>query len=127
MTHDASLGAKGQAIRTRLQGDAFVSAQRNKDDPLWQAFQDLVDEMYGSTWTRPALSLRERSLITVAVLAAAGHPQELKRHLIAAGRNGISPSELKELALQLTLYCGLPVVVGLWRQIDELASDPERS
>lgn len=124
---DETTRRKGWTIRSRLQGPAFVDEQRSKQDPLWQSFQDLVDTMYGSTWGSERLSLRERCLITVAALAQSGHPAELRRHVIAALRNGVTSDELKELAFQLTLYCGLPVTVGLWREIDRVvaaADDP---
>jgi 4-carboxymuconolactone decarboxylase len=126
MGDSSELRAKGRAIRVRLQGIEFVTTQRAREDPLWQEFQDLVDTMYGSTWAREELSQRERSLITVAALAVGTHGPELRRHLMGAQRNGITNSELKELALQLALYCGLPVTVGLWREIDALDDDAKQ-
>lgn len=116
--------AKGKQIRRELQGDRYVSEQRGRVDPAWQAFQDQVDLVYGSIWSRPGLGRRERCLVTVAALAALDRKDELERHLIAAQRNGVTIEALKEVALQLSMYAGFPATVGMWRLLERLEAQP---
>ncbi|HEV1992197.1 MAG TPA: carboxymuconolactone decarboxylase family protein [Candidatus Dormibacteraeota bacterium] len=63
---------------------------------------------WGEVWTRPGLDKRMRSCITVAMLVALNHPEELKLHLRGALNNGVTPDELKEVLLQAAIYCGIP-------------------
>lgn len=116
--------AKGKQVRRDLQGDLFVAEQRAKPDVTWQAVQDHVDLVYGSIWARPGLARRDRCLITVAALAALDRKAELERHLIGALRSGVTLEELKEVALQLSMYAGFPATVGMWRLLESLQAEP---
>lgn len=116
---DEEVRRAGRAVRTELQGESFMSLQRHDDDPLWRSFQEAVNYLYGSTWSWPTLSRRERCLITVAVLAALNRPVELDRHVGAARRNGLGADDLGKAAFHLSLYGGLPAAVDLWRVIDK--------
>lgn len=66
------------------------------------------DVLFGDVWRRETLSLRERSLITVAALVAGEHVNQLPYHLILAKQNGISEEELVEVMTQLAFYVGWP-------------------
>lgn len=66
------------------------------------------DVLFADVWNRPELSARDRSLITVAVLAAGGHTGQLGFHLGRAVENGVSPEELIETITHVTLYAGWP-------------------
>jgi 4-carboxymuconolactone decarboxylase len=59
-------------------------------------------------WNRDALPLPTKSLVMVAMMAAAGHGQELRVHLKGALKNGCKVEEIQEILLLLTLYCGIP-------------------
>jgi len=63
---------------------------------------------YGDVWSRTALPAATKSLVMVAMMAAAGHPNELRVHLNGAVKNGCSPEQIQEVLLLLTLYCGVP-------------------
>ncbi len=70
---------------------------------------ELNDEvLFGDIWERPGLSKRDRSLITVATLAALYRINELPFHLVRARENGISKDELVELFTHLAFYAGWP-------------------
>ncbi|MEU2612601.1 carboxymuconolactone decarboxylase family protein [Micromonospora sp. NPDC007271] len=70
---------------------------------------ELTDEvLFGDVWTRPGLSPRDRSLITVAALTALGRTDQLRSHLGLALDNGVTPEELAELATHLAFYAGWP-------------------
>jgi len=66
------------------------------------------DVLFADVWNRPELSARDRSLITVAVLAAGGHTGQLGFHLGRAVENGVSQAELIEAITHVTLYAGWP-------------------
>ncbi|WP_127496620.1 carboxymuconolactone decarboxylase family protein [Paenibacillus glycanilyticus] len=66
------------------------------------------DILFGDLWRREELSLRERSLITVAALVAGGHMEQLPYHLQLARENGLSKEELTEAVTHLAFYAGWP-------------------
>ena len=59
-------------------------------------------------WSRTALPPATKSLVMIAMMAAAGHPNELRVHLNGAVKNGCSAEEIQEVLLLLALYCGIP-------------------
>ena len=74
-----------------------------------EPFQDLITRYaWGEIWSRPGLSRAERSLVTLAVLAALQHENELAMHVKAALRNGLRPEQISEVLLQVALYAGVP-------------------
>lgn len=66
------------------------------------------ENAYMQLWTRPGLSLRDRSLVTISMLIALGNEHELKVHLASGLRNGLTPKELEEVIYQATGYVGFP-------------------
>ena len=77
--------------------------------PKLAAFVDST--LYPQVWSDPALSARDRSLITVAALIAGGHAQELPAHLRRAVSNGLTPEELAEAITHLGFYAGFPAAI----------------
>lgn len=67
-----------------------------------------VENVYEQIWTRPGLSLRDRSLVTIPMLIALGTERELKVHVEAGLRNGLTPSEIEEVIYQASAYVGFP-------------------
>src|SRR5438445_11002594 len=70
------------------------------------------DVLYGDVWERPALSKRDRSLVTVAALIALNRPEQLRSHLMRARENGVTQEELTETITHLAFYCGWPNAVN---------------
>jgi 4-carboxymuconolactone decarboxylase len=70
------------------------------------------DVLYGDVWTRPELSPRDRSLVTISALIATGKPAQLAVHLGRALDNGVQPSEASGLLAHLAIYCGWPAAVS---------------
>lgn len=100
---------RGMAVRRSVLGDAHVDgveAQRsNFDTP----FQKMISETaWGTVWASDAISRRERSMITVGLLAALGHYEELTMHLRAARRTGTSARDIQEVIQHVAIYAGLP-------------------
>lgn len=70
------------------------------------------DVLFGDVWRRPALSPRDRSLVTISVLIATGKTAQLGGHLGRALSNGVQPSEASGLLAHLAIYCGWPSAVS---------------
>ena len=72
-------------------------------------FYDHVQQSaFGDIWSRPGLPIRDRSMITVAVLAALGRQNELRAHLAGARNAGLSQEELVEVLMHIAVYAGVP-------------------
>jgi 4-carboxymuconolactone decarboxylase len=73
-------------------------------------FQDLITRYaWGDIWARDGLSRAERSIVTLTVLAALHHWNELGMHVKAAVRNGLTREQIQEVLLQVSVYAGVPV------------------
>ncbi len=73
---------------------------------------ELTDQvLFGDVWERPALSKRDRSLITVAALVALQRPDQLRHHLVRAVNNGVAKEELFEAITHLAFYSGWPTAM----------------
>jgi 3-oxoadipate enol-lactonase / 4-carboxymuconolactone decarboxylase len=106
---DAALALTGQRVRREVLGDAHVDAATSRATALTADFQRYITrEAWGAVWGRPGLDRRTRSAITVAMLVALGHDDELAMHLKAARTNGLAVSEIREILLQTAVYCGVP-------------------
>jgi 3-oxoadipate enol-lactonase / 4-carboxymuconolactone decarboxylase len=99
----------GIKIRREVLGDAHVDRALAQADEFSVDFQEFVTRYaWGEIWDRPGLDRRSRSCVTLATLVAGGHLEELAFHIRAALRNGLTPSEIKEVLLQAAVYCGVP-------------------
>ncbi|MGW4461653.1 carboxymuconolactone decarboxylase family protein [Micromonospora sp. NPDC004704] len=72
----------------------------------------VADPIYSDVWTDPALSPRDRSLATVAVLAALYRPDELPEHLHRAINNGVTRDEIAALLTHVAFYAGFPAAIS---------------
>lgn len=71
-------------------------------------YRYVAESAFGMIWSRPGLPIRDRSLVTVAQLAALGRTEELKAHLRGALNVGLSKEELVEVLMQTAVYAGVP-------------------
>ncbi len=101
--------AAGMETRRRVLGDAHVERASANATEFDAPFQELVTEgAWGTVWSRPDLTPRERSLITVALLAGLGNYEELKLHTRATANTGASAADLREVMLHVAIYAGVP-------------------
>ncbi|MDT0482967.1 bifunctional 3-oxoadipate enol-lactonase/4-carboxymuconolactone decarboxylase PcaDC [Streptomyces doebereineriae] len=99
----------GIKVRREVLGDAHVDRALAQADEFSGDFQEFITRYaWGEIWDRPGLDRRSRSCITLTALVAGGHLDELAFHTRAALRNGLTPSEIKEVLLQAAVYCGVP-------------------
>jgi 4-carboxymuconolactone decarboxylase len=100
---------RGMQIRREVLGDAHVDRAVAGADALTADFQDFLTRYaWGDVWDRPGLDRRMRSAITVAALTALGREDELRLHLRAALRNGLTQEEVAEVLLHTAIYAGVP-------------------
>ncbi len=99
----------GMATRRAVLGDTHVDRAEAAKTTFDSDFQDFITEgAWGSVWSRPGLTRRERSLITIALLAALGHDEEVAMHVRATANTGASPDDIKEALLHVAIYAGVP-------------------
>ncbi|MET7572258.1 4-carboxymuconolactone decarboxylase [Streptomyces sp. NPDC005492] len=99
----------GIKVRREVLGDAHVDRALAQADEFSGDFQDFITRYaWGEIWDRPGLDRRSRSCVTLTALVAGGHLDELAFHTRAALRNGLTPSEIKEVLMQAAVYCGVP-------------------
>jgi 4-carboxymuconolactone decarboxylase len=100
MTEDdahAKLRARGRKEMREILGAPYTEARDASTTPFNAAVRALSEEMaYATLWTRPVLDRKQRSLITLGMLCALNHPQELRIHLVAALNNGCTAEEISE-------------------------------
>ncbi|HEY6489229.1 MAG: 4-carboxymuconolactone decarboxylase [Terracidiphilus sp.] len=112
----------GMQTRRAVLGDAHVDKTNASITPFNAEFQDLITRYaWGEIWSRPGLSRPTRSLLTIAMLVALHHWDELRIHLRAASNNGVTPDEIQETLLQCAIYCGLPAANHAFRLAGEVA------
>ena len=98
-------------MRTRrsVLGDAHVDRAEAAKTAFDAPFQDFITEgAWGSVWSRSELTRRERSLITLALLSALGHWEEVAMHVRASQNTGASAEDMREAMLHVAVYAGVP-------------------
>ena len=107
---------RGLKIRREVLGDEYVDRALNNVDDFNSDFQDILnDYCWGGTWGRGVLSKQQRSILNLGMLAALGRSQEFGLHFRGAINNGLTQEELKEVLIQIAVYCGIPAGVESFR------------
>ena len=118
----------GLALRRQVLGEAHVERSLKagaEDDFMWP-LQEIVTEVgWGAFWTRPGLTLKQRSLLNIGMLTALNRPHELEVHLRGALRNGLTKEEIREALLQTAAYCGLPACIDAFRVAKKVIAEEE--
>ena len=100
-----------QGMRTRrdVLGDAHVDRAEAAKTPFDAPFQEMIVEAaWGHVWSRDTITRRERSMLTIALLAALGNEEELAMHLRATKNTGASSDDVLEALLHVAVYAGVP-------------------
>ena len=106
---DSERSQLGMTVRREVLGDEHVDRAVARTTEFTAPFQDLITRYaWGDIWSRPGLTRAERSLVTLTVLAALQHEGELAMHVKAALRNGLTPEQIQEVLLQVSVYAGVP-------------------
>lgn len=101
--------SEGERTRRAVLGDAHVDAAVARTTEFDAPFQDLITaSAWERVWSRLDWSHRERSMVTIALLAALGHEDELAMHIRATARTGASEADIREALLHVAIYAGVP-------------------
>ena len=112
---------RGLEIRKSVLGKEFVENALKSADDFNRPLQELVTEYcWGAVWGREELSKKTRSLLNLAMISALNRPHELKVHVAGALRNGVTREEIREVFLQVAIYCGVPAAVDSFRVAREV-------
>ena len=115
---------KGLQKRRKVMGDAFVDRALSQADELTMPMQDFVTRVaWDEIWNREALSDRDRSLINLGMIAALNRPHEFKGDVRGALNNGVSPEEIRNVCMQIAVYCGFPAGLDSLRNAMEVIGD----
>ncbi|MCG6112718.1 MAG: 4-carboxymuconolactone decarboxylase [Paracoccus sp.] len=103
------LSDTGMATRRRVLGTAHVARAKAQTTPFDAPFQALItDAAWGHVWSRDTITPRERSMMTIALLAGLGNEGELALHLRAIPNTGTSRDDVIEALLHVAIYAGVP-------------------
>lgn len=106
----------GMAIRRATLGDAYVDRAVSGIDDFTDDLQKIVTTYcWGEVWGRPGLDRKTRSTINLAMISALNRQHELAAHVRGAVNNGLTKQEIKEILLQVGIYCGVPAMVDSFR------------
>ena len=119
---------EGMRIRREVLGDEHVDSAVAGTTGDTADFQDLITRYaWGEIWARPGLDRRTRSAITLMALVALNREGELRMHISAALRNGLTRDEIKEVLLQSAIYCGVPAANGAFAVFREVMAEHDGS
>lgn len=112
---------KGLAIRRAVLGADYVDKAMSTADDFNRPMQELTTQYcWGEIWGRPGLDRRTRSMINLAMISALNRPHEIKAHVKGALNNGLTKDDIKEVFLQVAIYCGVPAGVDSFRAAQEV-------
>ncbi|HKM36101.1 MAG TPA: 3-oxoadipate enol-lactonase [Thiopseudomonas sp.] len=117
---------QGMAVRRSVLGNAHVDRATANKTEFDEPFQTFITEgAWGSVWSRPGLSKRDRSLLTIILMAALHHHDELAMHIRATRNTGASKQEVQETLLHLAVYAGVPFSNVAFRIAKEVYNELE--
>ena len=117
---------RGREIRSSVLGKEFVDNAFKTADDFNRPLQELVTEYcWGAIWGREELPKKTRSMLNLAMISALNRPHELKAHIKGALANGVTRVEIREVLLQVAIYCGVPAAVDSFRIAREAFAELE--
>jgi 4-carboxymuconolactone decarboxylase len=123
---DAQRYEQGMEVRREVLGNAHVDRTIAGTTEFTEHFQDFITRYaWGEIWSRPGLTRQERSIVTLTVLAALQHEEELAMHVKAARRNGLTEAQIQEVLLQVGVYAGVPVANRAFATAKRALESPE--
>lgn len=125
-SHRSERYKTGMAVRRKVLGDAHVnraSAQITELDADFQTF--ITEGAWGSVWSRPNLTLRERSIVTIALLAALGQDEEVAMHVRATANTGATKDDIREALMHVAVYAGVPAANHAFKIVKKVLAEME--
>ena len=111
----------GLKTRAEVLGKPWVDKAMADVDDFNREFVELLNTYcWNDIWNRPGLSRKMRSVLNLGMLCALNKEHELKLHIRGALNNGLTKDEIKEVFLQVAIYCGVPAAVVAFRAAKEV-------
>ena len=125
---DKNLYDRGLAKRRQVLGDEYVGSALQNVNDFNREFQRLVSEYcWGEVWGDDSLSPRERSILTLGMVAALGKMGEFANHVRGAQANGLTADDLRAVLIQVAVYCGIPVGADCFRVAEDILNKSKQS
>ncbi len=113
---EKNINPLGNSTRRKVLGDAHVDRANKITTEFDAPFQELITSAaWEKVWSRPQITLRERSMLTLALLAALGHEEEFAMHLKATANTGASREDISEVLLHVAIYAGVPAANSAYK------------
>lgn len=110
----------GMKTRRSVLGDAHVDRAEAAKTDFDAPFQEMITEgAWGTVWSRPNWTKRERSMVTIALLAALGHYEEVAMHIRATANTGATPDDIREALMHVAVYAGVPAANHAFKIVKE--------
>jgi 4-carboxymuconolactone decarboxylase len=123
---EESLFEKGLKVRKEVLGEDYVNKSIAGADEFTRTMAEWSTAYcWGALWTRPGVDRRTRSIVNLSMISALNRPHELKLHVKAALKNGLTKDEIKEIFLQVAVYCGVPAGIDSFRTAREAFKELE--
>jgi 4-carboxymuconolactone decarboxylase len=123
----SDIRAKGDATRRAVLGEAHVARSRANPEALNAPFVDMItDAAWGHVWSRDTLTKRERSMITLALLAGLGNDEEFVLHLRATANTGATREDIIDTLLHVGVYAGVPRANHAFKIAQEVLDEMEK-
>ncbi len=114
----------GLKTRREVLGPQYVDRSMAGVDEFTKEFTELLNTYcWNDVWNRPKLPRKTRSMLNLAMLCALNREAELKLHIRGSLNNGLTKDEIKEVFLQVAIYCGVPAAVTAFRCAREVFKD----
>jgi len=118
----------GMKTRRQVLGDEYVDRASAGIDEFNEPFQEFVTEgPWGHVWSGDAWSKRERSMVTVALLAALGHGEELEMHIRACRKTGATKADIREALMHVAVYAGFPAANNAYKIARRIFQETEHN
>ena len=121
---DDQMYQTGMKIRKEIFGAEVVERRMSSAGEFGAPLQKLINQYaYGEIWGREALPRKTRSLLVLGMMCAANRPHELRIHLRGAITNGCTRDEIREVLLQVAIYCGIPASLDAHNMATEVFAE----
>src|ERR1700739_3018956 len=118
---------QGMKVRRAVLGNEHVDRAEASKSSFTEPFQDLITRYaWGEIWMRPGLPRKTRSLITIGMMVALNRGEELRLHLRAAVKNGVTQQEIQEVLLHAAIYCGVPAANSAFHAAEEIFAEEKK-
>jgi 4-carboxymuconolactone decarboxylase len=125
-SHERRKFEKGLKVRKEVLGEVYINKSIAGADEFTRTMAEWSTEFcWGALWTRPGVDRRTRSIVNRSMISALNRPHELKLHVKAALKNGLTKDEIKEMFLQVAVYCGVPAGIDSFRTAREAFNELE--